>query len=129
MDEPVLARTILHHLCSDTGCSLEDLPGAMDYITDGKRGLIIMMVICTQYSFKISGEKIGHRMHCCQLHFLKDINSDEFFHVPEDCQHYFLNGLLRHELFSLPKSQCMCSTLLTIFSIQFRWGKTICYLL
>ena len=25
-----LARTDIHQLCADTGCSLEDLPGAMD---------------------------------------------------------------------------------------------------
>ena len=32
------ARTYQQQLCTDTGCSLEDMPGAMNDITGGKRG-------------------------------------------------------------------------------------------
>ena len=31
------ARTYIHQICADTGCSLEDLPGAIDNDRDGRR--------------------------------------------------------------------------------------------
>ena len=44
-------------------------------------------------------EEVRDKKFVYNLSFLKELNSDGPFHIPEDCQHSFLYRALRHELF------------------------------